>query len=86
MPCSLHSYVGKFIPRKERLRDYGHNQRFTNIFIKNFGEDFTDDQLKDMFANFGVILSAKVMMDQNSGKSKGFGFVSFETHESAAKV
>ena len=78
--------MGKFIPRKERLRDYGHNQRFTNIFIKNFGEDFTDDMLRDMFAVFGAILSAKVMMDQNTGKSKGFGFVSFDTHESAAKV
>ena len=58
----------------------------TNIFIKNFGEDFSDDQLKDMFAEFGTILSVKVMMDQNTGKSKGFGFVSFETHESASKV
>lgn len=79
-------YVGKFIPRKERLRDYGHNQRFTNVFIKNFGEDFTDDMLRDMFSTYGVILSAKVMMDQNTGKSKGFGFVSFDTHESAARA
>ena len=39
-----------------------------------------------MFVGFGAILSAKVMIDQNTGKSKGFGFVSFDTHESAAKV
>jgi RNA recognition motif-containing protein len=57
----------------------------TNVYIKNFGEDMDDECLKDLFGKFGPALSVKVMTDE-SGKSKGFGFVSFERHEDAQKV
>ena len=63
-----HRYVGKFISRKDRLRDFGHEQRFTNVYIKNFGEDYTDDQLVELFSKFGKIMSAKVMIDPNTGR------------------
>jgi len=79
-------YVGKFISRKERIREMGQNQRFTNVYVKNFGEDFTDELLMETFAAFGKIVSAKVMLDHNTGKGRGFGFVSFETPEAAAMV
>ena len=78
--------MGKFISRKERIRELGQNQRFTNVYVKNFGEDFTDDLLMDTFGAFGKIVSAKVMLDHNTGKGRGFGFVSFETPEAAAMV
>lgn len=81
-----YSFVGKFISRKERIRELGHNQRFTNVYIKNFGDDFTDDMLMDHFGVYGKIVSAKVMVDHNTGKGRGFGFVSFETPEAAALV
>jgi len=64
----------------------GQNQRFTNVYVKNFGEDFTDELLMETFAAFGKIVSAKVMLDHNTGKGRGFGFVSFETPEAAAMV
>ncbi|XP_017769793.1 PREDICTED: polyadenylate-binding protein 1 isoform X2 [Nicrophorus vespilloides] len=71
-------YVGRFIPRKEREKELGEKAKlFTNVYIKNFGEDLSDDQLKKMFEKFGHITSYKIM-NKEDGKSKGFGFVAFE--------
>ena len=78
-------YVGKFIARKERMKELGHHTRFTNVFVKNFGDDFTEDQLRETFSAFGMIVSAVVMKDER-GKGRGFGFVSYEDHEAASKV
>lgn len=52
-------------------------KRFTNVYIKNFGEDMTDEKLKQMFEKYGVITSYKIM-SKDDGKSRGFGFVAFE--------
>lgn len=60
-------------------------KRFNNVYVKNFGEELDDDKLRDLFAPYGKIISAKVMTDKN-GKSKGFGFVSFEEPEGAEKA
>lgn len=71
-------YVGKFIPRNERLREFGDAARkFTNVYVKNFGEEFDDDSFREMFEKFGKVTSCALMRDMD-GKSKGFGFVSFE--------
>lgn len=83
-------FVGRFVPRKEREKQIGERaKKFTNVFVKNFSEEIKDDeQLKDMFKEFGEIVSAAVAKD-NSGdstKSKGFGFVAFETAEAAEKA
>jgi len=79
-------YVGRFIPRKDRLMQLGDQQRkFTNVFIKNFGEELDDDKLMMMCEKYGKVTSCKVMFDDRSGKSKGFGFVSFENPEIAEK-
>ena len=73
------------MPRKERLHDGSHNIRYTNVYVKNFGDDFTSDKLKQEFEKFGTVVSAVVMEDE-TGKSKGFGFVTFDDHEAAARV
>jgi len=76
-------YVGRFIPRKERVIQMGDKHRkYNNVYIKNFGDDLTDETLRDMFTQYGKIISAKVMFD-GSGKPRGFGFVSFEDPETA---
>lgn len=76
-------YVGRFIPRKEREKELGEKAKlFTNVYVKNFGEDFTDEDLRKMFEKFGRITSYKVM-SKDDGKSKGFGFVAFENPEAA---
>lgn len=79
-------YVGKFIPRKEREKMLGDKARcFTNVYIKNFGDELDDEKLMVIFEKFGKITSAKVMTDE-SGKNRGFGFVSFEDPESAERA
>ncbi|CAJ0957984.1 unnamed protein product [Ranitomeya imitator] len=57
---------------------------YTNVYIKNFGENMDDERLKELFSKYGPTQSVKVMTDQN-GTSKGFGFVSFKKHEDALK-
>jgi polyadenylate-binding protein len=80
-------FVGKFVPRKEREKFLGEKaKRFTNIYVKNFGDDIDDDEkLMDMFNAHGTVTSAKIMKD-DSGKNKGFGFVSFEEPEQAERA
>lgn len=56
-----------------------------NLFIKNLDDSIDDEKLKEEFAPFGTITSAKVMVD-DSGKSKGFGFVSFSSPDEASKA
>lgn len=80
-------YVGKFIPRKEREKLLGERaRRFTNVFVKNFGEDVDKEKLTKMFDKFGEITSVKVMTDEATGTNLGFGFVSFESAEAAEKA
>ncbi|XP_041361083.1 polyadenylate-binding protein 4-like [Gigantopelta aegis] len=79
-------YVGKFIPRKERIALMGDKmKRFNNVYIKNFGDDLSDERLREIFEPYGKIISAKVMFD-DVGKSKGFGFVSFDDTEAAERA
>ncbi|XP_019365365.1 PREDICTED: polyadenylate-binding protein 1-like isoform X1 [Gavialis gangeticus] len=79
-------FVGHFKSRKEREAEFGARaMEFTNVYIKNFGDDMDDDKLREVFSRFGKTLSVKVMMD-DSGHSKGFGFVNFEKHEEAQKA
>ncbi|XP_064240287.1 polyadenylate-binding protein 4-like isoform X2 [Aotus nancymaae] len=79
-------FVGRFKSREEREAELGAKaNEFTNVYIKNFGEEVDDESLKELFSQFGKTLSVKVMRDPN-GKSKGFGFVSYKKHEDANKA
>ena len=53
--------------------------------MKNFGDGLDSEKLSEIFSQYGEIISAKVMEDE-SGKLKGFGFVAYKDHESAAKA
>ncbi|XP_029370121.1 polyadenylate-binding protein 1 isoform X1 [Echeneis naucrates] len=82
-------FVGRFKSRKEREAELGARAKeFTNVYIKNFGEDMDDEKLRELFSKYGQrgnAMSIRVMTD-DSGKSRGFGFVSFERHEDAQKA
>ncbi|XP_061599029.1 polyadenylate-binding protein 4 [Cololabis saira] len=79
-------FVGRFKSRKEREAELGAKAKeFTNVYIKNFGDDMDDERLKELFDKYGKTLSVKVMTD-SSGKCRGFGFVSYEKHEDANKA
>jgi len=51
-----------------------------NLYVKYLDDTIDDERLQAEFSKFGTITSAKVMRDQN-GRSRGFGFVCFETQE-----
>ena len=54
-------YLFRFVPRKEREKELGEKaKKFTNVYVKNFGEELGDEKLKEIFSKFGKITSYKV--------------------------
>merc|ERR1719225_1804791 len=84
-------FVGRFVPRKEREKELGEKaKKFTNVYIKKFGKITSYKVVRDEKAKLDASGDAmsdmgEVLVD-DSGKAKGFGFVSFEDSESAEKA
>ena len=53
------------------------------LYVGNLAYSMTDASLQERFAEFGAVQSAKVMMDRDSGRSKGFGFVEMDSSDAA---
>jgi polyadenylate-binding protein len=77
-------FVGRFVSRNQRAEFHG-PRKFTNIFIKNFGDQLDEDKLRELFSAHGTVTSCKIETDE-SGQSKGFGFCSFESPEMAEEA
>ena len=56
--------------------------QFTNLYVKNIDSDVSQDELVEVFKRYGMVTSAVIQIDEE-GRSKGFGFVNFESHEQA---
>jgi RNA recognition motif-containing protein len=54
-----------------------------NIYVGNLSWSMTDDDLMNLFTQYGAVKSAKILKDKMSGRSKGFGFVEMEEDEAA---
>ena len=54
-----------------------------NIYVANLPYSVNRDQLKEIFAPFGDISSARVVTDRETGRSKGFGFVEMNDNDQA---
>jgi len=67
--------------KMERMQRY----QGVNLYVKNLDDTVDDEKLRQHFAGYGVITSAKVMTDEN-GRSRGFGFVCFSSPEEATKA
>jgi len=59
------------------------NEVGANLFIGNLETEVDEKQLYDTFSAFGVLLFAKVMRDPDTGQSRGFGFISYDTFEAS---
>ena len=57
-----------------------------NIYVGNLSYSLTDDDLREAFAAFGEVKSAKVIFDRESGRSKGFGFVEMDDSAQAEEA
>lgn len=91
-------YVGRAQKKEERERELRNKfeklrlerqakyQSGTNLYVKNVPETWDEKKLRDEFARFGSITSARIMRESPTGKSKGFGFVSFAAPEDATEA
>ncbi|URE38514.1 Polyadenylate-binding protein [Musa troglodytarum] len=77
-------FVGPFIRKKERQNSLD-KTKFSNVFVKNLSESTTNEDLENIFGEYGKITSAIVMREED-GKSKCFGFVNFEIPDDAARA
>ncbi|CEP14029.1 hypothetical protein [Parasitella parasitica] len=66
----------------EKLNKY----QGVNLYVKNLDDDMDDDRIRQEFSVYGVITSAKVMCDDKTGKSRGFGFVCFSSPDEATRA
>ncbi|RXK12726.1 RNA-binding protein [Halarcobacter mediterraneus] len=57
-----------------------------NIYVGNLSYKMIDSDLEKLFAEFGEVKSAKVIVDRDTGRSKGFGFVEMQTSESGSEA
>ena len=58
----------------------------TKLYVGSLSYDTTDESLKQHFSQAGNVVSASVLVDRMSGRSRGFGFVEMSTPEEAAKA
>ncbi|KAH7688593.1 hypothetical protein IHE45_03G041600 [Dioscorea alata] len=89
-------YVGKAQKKYEReielksrfdqsLKEAADKYQGVNLYLKNLDDSIGDDKLKELFSEFGVITSCKVMRDPN-GVSRGSGFVAFSSPDEASRA
>ena len=57
-----------------------------NIYVGNLDFKVDERDLEGVFAEYGTVSSAKVIMDKFTGRSKGFGFVEIENQDEANKA
>ena len=57
-----------------------------NIYIGNMNFNLSDSDLSNLFTQYGTVNSAKIILDRETGRSKGFGFVEMQNDEEAIKA
>jgi RNA recognition motif-containing protein len=57
-----------------------------NIYVSNLSFNTNDDGLRELFEKFGAVSSAKVILDRETGRSRGFGFVEMASDDDAQKA
>jgi RNA recognition motif-containing protein len=58
----------------------------TKLFVGSLPWATNDQQLGDLFSQYGTVISAKVLMDRATGRSRGFGFVEMDDDKAAQEA
>ena len=66
----------KIDPKRAIPRD--EQDRTSKIFVGGIGQDVIEEEFKEYFEQFGTVLDATLMMDKETGRPRGFGFVTFD--------
>ena len=53
------------------------------LYVGNLPFETTEEELNEMFQSFGQVVSAKLITDRETGRSRGFGFVELDTEDAA---
>lgn len=56
------------------------------MYVSNLSFHTGDDELRKLFEQFGIVSSAKVITDRDTGRSRGFGFVEMKSDDEANKA
>ena len=62
------------------------NHMSNKLFVGNLSFNTTENDLQDAFAAFGTVTEANLMMDRETGRARGFGFITMSTPEEAKKA
>lgn len=58
----------------------------TKLFVRSLSYNSTEASLEELFSTVGKVISAKIIIDRDTNRSKGFGFVEMSTDEEAAEA
>lgn len=72
--------------KQNREESYLYKNDCMNLFVAGLPYDLDDAELEEIFEKFGKIISAKVSIDRETGKSRGFGFVQMENELEAKEA
>lgn len=53
------------------------------LFVGSLSYDCTEEELKELFEQYGSVVSARIIMDRETGRSRGFGFVEMSSNDEA---
>lgn len=56
------------------------------LFVSNLPFDTSEEELREVFERFGSVASVKIVLDRDTGRSRGFGFVAFESSSNAEEA
>ncbi|MFT4553516.1 MAG: RNA recognition motif-containing protein [Chlamydiales bacterium] len=56
------------------------------LFVGSLPYEFSDEDLRELFADFGEVVSAKVILDRETGRSRGFGFVELSSNSEGTEA
>ncbi|KAL3840805.1 hypothetical protein ACJIZ3_025396 [Penstemon smallii] len=77
--------VKRTVPRED-MNVRGGAPKTKKIFVGGLPLSLYDDDLKEYFSSFGNVVEHQIMMDRDTGRSRGFGFVTFENEDAVEQI